>query len=507
MIRVMVVEDEPFACRRIQRLIELVDPNFKVVATAMDGEEALRILARTSCDLVFTDIRMPIMDGVEFMSQLREKWPACMIVVVSGYSDFSYVSTALHMEAMDYILKPISEEEMRTLLEKIRKDYLCRQDAVLRGELASRINKAVPHQTEEGIGDDEDDLGVFLFCAGAMPICENADLCPGSEFWGRIQFRKMIEKCLEGIALFSWEFMGVTAAERIVIIKSELDDMSLAARYLHNEVASVSTMPVTCVCHKAPSNLKEVEHTLRALRATLEQSVRIGKSRLIALGANREEEPDRSACFDLILPEARMLLEGTEFQQGRNTLTPMFRRFDRENWPQTDIFGLFGVAFNQILSERAARYAQTQQLRNALEESFSSALSLQELQSDLFALCEKKKAQDPVTRQDQSIAKRIADYLDEHYAEHITNQTLSGIFGYVPSYLSILFRRTYDISPVEYLTNVRIEHAKQIMKRHPDILIKDIADSVGFKSQHHFSHTFKKHERVWPTSYKAQNQS
>ena len=500
MIRTFIVEDEPFASRRICRLIEELNPEFEIVGTAMDGEEALEKLEGLPCDLVFTDIRMPVMDGVEFMGILRQRRPEMMIVVVSGYSDFSYVSSALRAKAIDYLLKPISEDEMRGLLSRVRAEYLRRQDEALRAALASRINKAVPARTKPG--SDDADLGVFLFCAGGVPFCENPDMCPGSEFWGRMHFKQTMEDCLKEVVQFSWEFMGNTAAERIVIVKADLDRMDIAAQVLHTAVMGRSDMPITCICHTQAVALADVEQTLRMLRGVLMREVRVGHSRFLAVD-DAPEAVDLSARYAEMMPSVREVLENGAGNAGKSLL-PVFRRLESEDWPQGEIFALFRQALGQSLTAKGVDYREGRQRMHALEESFSAALSMLELQRDLAGLCADTQAAAQEKDSGAKIAQRIREYLDQNYAGHITNQTLSSIFGYVPSYLSLLFRREYNISPVEYLTGLRIARAKEIMNENPDALVKEVAESVGFKSQYHFSHTFKKYEGIWPTGYKAQ---
>ena len=80
------------------------------------------------------------------------------------------------------------------------------------------------------------------------------------------------------------------------------------------------------------------------------------------------------------------------------------------------------------------------------------------------------------------MAQRIEHYLRKNYAEHITNQTLGSVFGYVPSYVSMLFRREYGISPSEYLTDIRIEQAKRLLLENPNALIRDVALDVASKA-------------------------
>ena len=103
---------------------------------------------------------------------------------------------------------------------------------------------------------------------------------------------------------------------------------------------------------------------------------------------------------------------------------------------------------------------------------------MDELRGDLASLCASGEESSSETA---SVAQRIEQYLRKNYAEHITNQTLGGVFGYVPSYVSMLFRREYGVSPSEYLTGIRIEQAKRMLLENPNALIRDVALDVGLQ--------------------------
>ena len=177
----------------------------------MDGEEALDILKTTRCDVVFTDIRMPIMDGVELMQRVRRQYPEMMLVVLSGYSDFSYVSEAVRSQAVDYLLKPLTEEALSGLLSQLKERYLAREHEQIRRKLAERINKAAPPSGGENAPDER--LGAFLLCAGALPICESPEMCPGAEFWSGGALREAAAETINELSTFNWEFMGNTPSE------------------------------------------------------------------------------------------------------------------------------------------------------------------------------------------------------------------------------------------------------------------------------------------------------
>lgn len=493
MIRVLIVEDEPHAQRRLKNMIERLDGDFRIVGAALDGEAALEILKTTPCDVVFTDIRMPIMDGEELMRRVRERYPEMMLVVLSGYSDFQYVSEAVRAQAVDYLLKPLTEAALAPLLTTIKERHQAREHEEIRRRLAARINKAEPLPGRSADGAEEP-LGVFLLCAGPLPICESTDMCPGAEFWSGASLQTAMDETIRDLTGFTWEFMGNTPSERIVILRADIGQLAAIARYLHEAVLARADMPVSCACHRAPITLTGVDDTLKALRRALKERGRIGESLLLEL----EDDAPRPTPDDAALSAAKAALTGA----GEAELDALFARFASEKWSQGDIFRLFSMALTELGA--SASYPETLRRRAALADSISSALTMDELKSDVESLMLSAPGEADGS---SPAARRIEQYLRKNYAQHITNQTLGGVFGYVPSYVSILFRRAYNMSPSEYLTNIRIGEAKRRMLENPNLLIRDVALEVGFKSQHHFSRTFKRLENVWPSDYLSERRS
>ena len=334
MIRVMIVEDEPHAIRRLQRLIERNATDFQVVATAFDGRDALEQMERIECDVMFTDMRMPVMDGVELMQIMSERYPDCMRVVLSGYQDFEYMSSAVRTQAIDYLLKPLEEEALTRLLDRIREKYA---------------------QT-----------------------------------------------------------------------------------------------------HRRQANAEDVA---------------------------------------ILIQEARSMICAEDVRESEQALKRMFGYVKREEWTLREVSLLLTTVVCQLEMENLIDGETANRLREAISNSANQS-GIGQMQAGFAAVICRRE---PDKREP---AVRIRRYLDEHYDEHITNQTLAAMFGYVPSYISILFKREYGISPTEYLMHKRIESAKQLMRMNPDLLIRDVAQKVGFKSQNHFSRCFKISEGIWPTDYR-----
>lgn len=120
MYKVMIVEDEPPLARDLKYEIERASSVFQVTATAINGFDALRVMEQELPDAIFTDIRMPVMDGLQFIQAVRARALAIPVVILSGYRDFEYAQTAVKYQAFHYLLKPISPSGLQEVLENLQ---------------------------------------------------------------------------------------------------------------------------------------------------------------------------------------------------------------------------------------------------------------------------------------------------------------------------------------------------------------------------------------------------
>ena len=129
--KVIVADDEKLIANNIARRIEEGSGAFRVIARAGSGTEALSQVRELLPDVVFSDIKMPEMDGIELISRLRKDYPSILCVIISGYSDFEYMQEAIRNSAADYLLKPVNPEELRTLLRRLEATLLAREQQVV----------------------------------------------------------------------------------------------------------------------------------------------------------------------------------------------------------------------------------------------------------------------------------------------------------------------------------------------------------------------------------------
>lgn len=116
----VVAEDEERTRDYLSRKVAELDPNFIHAASAADGEEAVELVERYIPDLLITDIKMPVLDGLALVERIRSTNADMRVLIVSGYSEFEYARRAIELGVDDYLLKPIDPEALRSRLRTIR---------------------------------------------------------------------------------------------------------------------------------------------------------------------------------------------------------------------------------------------------------------------------------------------------------------------------------------------------------------------------------------------------
>ena len=121
MLKVLLVDDEPFILQGIKVIIDWEKEGFEIAATAENGLEALEYLKKEKVDLIIADIRMPGMTGLELLEQIRrEEISDAYFVILSGYAEFDYARRAMQNKCTEYLLKPVDRETLLKLLHKVR---------------------------------------------------------------------------------------------------------------------------------------------------------------------------------------------------------------------------------------------------------------------------------------------------------------------------------------------------------------------------------------------------
>ena len=119
-IRVVVVDDEPLEINLIKKCIDWKFLNMEIVGEAQNAMSGLDLIEKLSPDILFTDINMPIIDGIKFSEMVIQRRPKTKIVILSGYDDFDYAQKSIKIGVLDFLLKPINNDEVFKAASKLK---------------------------------------------------------------------------------------------------------------------------------------------------------------------------------------------------------------------------------------------------------------------------------------------------------------------------------------------------------------------------------------------------
>ncbi|MDS0527042.1 response regulator [Clostridium sp. SHJSY1] len=491
MIRLLIVEDEPPIMRANVSIIKSFNEECKVVATAINGKKAIEELEKQKIDVVFTDIKMPIMDGLELAKYIRENYPEIITVITSGYSDFEYARKGIEFKVMDYILKPISKAKVVKVLENIKH------------EISRRNYEKKKEMLFERLEDDDSEImnsqcSVILACAGPLPIYGSDMLIPAVAFWDRIDLNKVVSDILRT----GEEYIisrGHTIAEQVIVIESIKSN--IIKKFLEELFNTLRNDEITITLeYKIGVKMSEMNKVIGDLHNDLSRKIILTKSQILCSNDSLEVHIEQR-YFKNQIEFIRKWLKKGDKDKVKSSILEVFKIMENKNATQYEVINFFDMIINYfyfneklVKGEISVIIKELYETINNFEDYYSAA---EDMASVLLDIVEIDK-----TGKQPKLIEDIQEYLKTHYQKSITNMVLSKEFGFVPSYISQLFKQYNNgISPGEYLSNYRIEMAKKIMEEQPELLVKEIADMVGFHDAYYFSKIFKKKTGMWPTNY------
>lgn len=496
MIKVLIVEDEPPIARTISTLINQ-HPSFEVVGMVMDGCQALERISGGDVDVVFTDIRMPVMDGIALLEQIHKKHHDIITVVISGYQDFEYAKAAIGYQAMDYLLKPLSREKVSDVLQRIENE--CKKKT--RYTFQKQVQKSIAGESVSG--NDATKCVIAVVCAGAATQSDSSFLSPGQSFWGDFNFEAEMEAFIKDSACVLI-FDGKFKAEKVIVIGYKYDfviEEMFAGIY--NMLCGKSNIPVTMVAHNGLTGITQVGKLIKELHHILYHEARLYKSEMILRDVSepRSKTSKNQAEVSLFEKVIESILAQKE-SDLRVVVNEVLGQAEAIDCSSRHFLSFWEKVLYDGRIESEMDMSAFSNATLEIVEAMSNAIGYDSLCDDLISIllvlgdnkADGKKAM-------KEVVEEIEQYLTLNYNKSITNEMLSTRFRFVPSYISKIFRKYKNATPSEYLTHLRIDRAKQLMDTRPDILVRDIASMVGYHDPYYFSKIFKKETGIWPSEY------
>ena len=502
-LRALVVDDEFAAREMFQRIVDWSALYYEQPTFATNGAEALNLLGTQDFDIVFTDIMMPIMDGMDFIARARKIKPQQRIVIISCYEKFEYARTAIRLGVQDYIVKDLmTENEMKSLLIPAGMDSgLPNSQPSNEGKLWMYLRNAAKG------GDIPDEPFAYKFVSVFLVSPDDYDnMCfeKGDDVIdGRLEAFANSVNCLcyynngNGYIYMLFEtgetdsimyFISATySTAESIRAKAEEHNIGSITIGVSDPIKSSADLPVAC--HEAQ----------RAL-----------DMRII-------EGPHKTILYNCILPKRNMI----DFDRINYLLGRVKKLWISAN---PSVIGLIDKLFSIEFSSGFVDMNYYRYINSALwstiitlaqrngysyERIFSelpcslddvNGMETNEMMAQFFkSMIMKFISSSSESKQD--IISETLRIIEDEYMNDISLSYIADSLHTHKSYLCRLFKEKMGENIAPYIENVRIERAKHLLANTQQKLY-EVAENVGFSSSQYFSLVFKKVTGLSPTDYR-----
>ena len=451
MYKVMVVEDEMLVRAGIISFVNWNDYRMKVTFEAQNGQIAWDIYRENKLDLILTDIKMPVMDGLDFIGKVRQSDTTTPIVILTCYDEFKLLHKAVHLGVTDYILKhSLNHAEIDALLKKIMQ---------LLDENGTNDNvKNEIYETDCHMALDAP-LREYLFGIAREGDCDKLDnmLC---EYYPRARGEHMAG-C----------FLSVNRPHSIT-----RDNYSKAAA---GEAISFTD-----------STGLEMTNGLRSIKASVEkilQTVIAGKDDIFYYSLNDTEylllfprlTPEKKQAMSNILTRVQYMLE-----------TYLSIRVTQQVYEITD-------ELSTIKREVIARLDNNRLDEMRIIDKRPDIYHSENNNSNIIPPFNGRSRKTP----EKKYVRMVKYFIAQHYQKHIRVEDIAEYVGYTPNYLSTIFKLETGAAITDYLNFYRITKAKELLVN-SSMMIYEIADAVGYNSETYFTKIFKNIVKMPPNYYR-----
>lgn len=531
-MNVLIVDDERHAREAVKLLVDWRSLGIDRVYEASEGEEAVRLIEEVRPEIVVTDMRMPVRDGVGLLAWIQRSGLPIQSIVISGHDDFELVRGTMKHGGQDYLLKPIDPDQLREALAKAVANWeKADRERKLNASRSIEVNRLKPVYWDRLFSNLATDPGFFgsvrdvlreefgldesRQCRAVVLSLESAHRSLRDKFRRNrdLLFFSLTNICNEflrpdnrGIACRFWN----SEHEVLILLWDRLGDTRELLLRIEEGLRATLRCSFDFGIGPADALSAGLVRSCRAARLALRRRNLLAKS-------SRFHEFDPSAAktalgdlrvfdYEESFRLAAMRGSESEIRAAVGRWIEAVRALPEITMEQMD---LWRHEFD-ALRERWTRGAPEEPPAFVPEEAPAAAIPLddegrlslakweEELCDRLIRLAQRYGAARPKER---SAMAEIARYLEANYDRELTLQDIAGHFYLSREYISRRFKQEFGENLSDFLARIRIEKAKLLLGN-SGLKIAEVAERVGFADEKYFSKVFKKIAGVSPNQYR-----
>lgn len=468
MYRVMLVDDEPWVLYGLKMMLSWEEYGFEIVAEAVNGLDALEILRKEKLDVVFSDIRMPGMDGLKLTEEVAEQNLDTKIVLISGYSEFEYARKAIKYGVFEYLLKKIKVEELKEVLIRLKQELDASRGKKKQDERLEHLMESL--SAEEKISAESFLERTNVRGGGTITLaCIDTQSSQAAEYFMKFSSVPSSLTCLMGesriLLLGCEEFPGTYIQEGWMAGYSEKNsgEAWLAEMYQEADMALKTALFIDrkgCLQYK-------IEDNNRCVLDFLLESERI-------LGEKHKNG------MNLVIDNLDRMVSGGKLYINQlaviyNQLIAMSHKFCGTRMADGE---LSFMTDEQMITE----YHNWPELKKNLESQFCMG---------------EEQGSDKVSGLIYYVLKTI----DEEYDSDISLQELSEKYNISTGHLSSLIKKETGQTYTEHIIRRRIQKARMLLENE-NMSVNEIAEAVGYSDYFYFTKLFAKTVGLSPSKYR-----
>ena len=515
MIRVLLVDDERLIRIAVRNITDWKALGYEIIGEASNGLEALEMAGSLQPDLIFLDINIPVIDGLEVCRSLRERSNPAKIIILTGYDTFEYARACIRLNVLDYLVKPLFKEDVEKCLLEVRSQFEEAGEggvspgagAVSAGEEAGSFGERAAESAAESA--PEMNIREVLDASGAPecylavirqdpPVSEarSGNLPPGA---GPAE---MQEWC-RGFAFPGERLRLVTSdSEYVYLLLSGWDlNAKFRLKELQKMLRQKSVSASICV-NTDPLRAGCIAEALSGCLQELAKTFYSGPGSFFEISLKDPEPAPGRPVFDFLAFHRYLNT------QPENFLTFMQQDLERvmSARPSQEQLFLYSIRIINAISDYAetSKITVSDNLRSNLESvsGLNKCHYAEQLYRYIMETCRYLLCDLDARKHKNSLIEDAVRYIDLHYADPSISLSdiAKGLFVN-PSYLSRAFRREMNMTVTEYITTKRIDQAFMLIMTGKYTRVSDVARMVGYSDSLYFSKTFKKVRGVPPSKY------
>ena len=534
MLKLLIADDEMRVCKLIRYLVDWNSLGIEIIGEAYDGNSAFQIIMEKSPDIVIVDIRMPEQNGLNLIRNVKKEKPETYFIVVSGYSRFEYAQHAIKYGVEDYLLKPLKKKELTESVEKIIEKYELTRKAEAEKEHLEQFVDYYASRIKEGLLTEYFKKNLELPDMDPLASVNARYSCrfiPG-DFMG-IAVKVLVTDCEAESRVFS---MALTKVEQILSqdfagqFSECIISMDQGMIYAAVNAPEITDIQLNRLMNHVQIKVMSWREVFQGIQVYFGLGERMQS--VVQLFQSLDQASEAAANY--ILPEAETVLWYQDSYRVRCT-PEMFCHLDiRKDMQrgielldyarikscihacQEELLRINGlnaemvkVAYWKIVEDFFYSLdikrigLQREDFKVRAEKLFMLAPSVKGLFEKLgeFMVCCLKQWVEDRKLEERKPILLAKEYMQENFWRSLTLEEVSAYVGFNASYFSNLFKRETSMNFLEYLTTIRIDHARERLMKTDDS-VNEIAEAVGYSDVKYFSRIFKRSLGLSPNKFR-----